>query len=104
MANRVEQLTDWLVNRAGQQGLSIQQFKDIKLHQVRNTLPAQYRDRLTEAMYLKAKRMAMTELFQQKLDELKSNTPVRQAILAVFPEATFQINAQKRQIIIEVEA
>jgi hypothetical protein len=104
MANRIEQLTDWLVNRAGQQGLSIQQFKDIKLHQVRNTLPAQYRDRLTEAMYLKAKRMAMTELFRQKLDELKSNTAVRQAILDVFPEATFRVNAHQRQIMIKVDA
>ena len=103
MANRIEQLTDWLVNRANQQGLSVAQFKDIKFYQVRNNLPVNYRDRLTRTMYLKARRLALTELFKQKLDELKSNTTIRQAILDVFPDATFQINAYKRQIIIEVD-
>ena len=103
MANRIEQLTDWLISRAQQQGLSIQQFKDITLGQVRNNLPVNYRDRLTQTIYLKAKRMALTGLFEQKLNELKDHTTVRQAILDVFPEATFRINAHKRQIMIEVD-
>ena len=103
MANQIEQLTGWMVNRANQQGLSIQQFKDIKFSQVRSNLPAAYRDRLTQAVYLKAKRLALTQLFQEKLDELKNNTNVRQAILAVFPDATFRVYPHKRQIIIEVK-
>ena len=104
MANRIEQLTDWMVSRAEQQGLSISQFKDIKFYQVRNNLPVNYRDRLTRTIYLKAKRLALTELFMQKLGELKDDTNVRQSILAVFPDATFQINAHKRQIIIKVDS
>ncbi|MDH4201489.1 MAG: hypothetical protein OEV87_01170 [Phycisphaerae bacterium] len=103
MANQIEQLTTWLVNRANQQGLSIQQFKDIKFSQVRKNLPVNYRARLTQTLYLKAKRLALTQLFQEKLDELKNNTNVRQAILAVFPDATFRVYPHKRQIIIEVQ-
>lgn len=103
MANQIEQLTTWLVNRANQQGLSIQQFKDIKFSQVRKNLPTNYRDRLTQTLYLKAKRLALTQLFQEKLDELKNNTNVRQAILAVFPDATFRVYPHKRKIIIEVQ-
>ena len=103
MANRIEQLTDWLVNRANQQGLSTQAFKDVTFQQVYDNLPANHRDRLTQTIYLKAKRLALTVLFQQKLDELKSNSTVRQSILAVFPDASFRINPHKRQIIIEVD-
>jgi hypothetical protein len=103
MANRIEQLADWMVNRAGQQGLSIRQFKDIKFYQVRNNLPVNTRDRLTHTLYLKAKRLALTQLFRQKLDALKENTSIRQAILAVFPDATFRVNPHNRQIIIEAE-
>ena len=103
MANQIQQLTDWLVNRAHQQGLSITQFSDIKFQQVRKNLPANYRDRLTRILYLKAKRLALTQLFQDKMDELKNNTNVRQAILAVFPDATFKVYPNKRQIIIEVQ-
>ena len=104
MANKIEQLTTWLVNRAAQQGLSTGEFEDIKFSQVRKNLPANYRDRLTKTLYLKAKRLAMTELFKQKLDELKSHTTVRQAILDVFPDATFHVKAHKRQIIIKVDS
>lgn len=103
MANQIQQLTDWMVNRANQQGLSITQFKAIKFQQVRNNLPAAYRDRLTQTVYLKAKRLALTRLFQEKLETLRDTITVRQAILAVFPEATFQVYPHKRQIIIEVQ-
>ena len=104
MANRIEQLTDWLVNRADQQGLSTGQFKTITFGQVYQALPANSRDRLTRTVFLKAKRLALTALFKQKLDDLKSNTNVRQAILEVFPDAVFQVNAHQRRILIEVDA
>ena len=103
MANRIEQLTNWLVNRANQQDLSIQEFKDIPFGQVRENLPANYRDRLTQTLYLKARRLALIGLFEQKLNELKENTTLRTAIVEVFPEATFRINPRKRQILIEVD-
>ena len=103
MANQIQQLTDWLVNRAHQQGLSITQFNEIKFQQVRQNLPANYRNQLTRTLYLKAKRLALTQLFQDKMDELKTNTNIRQAILAVFPDATFKVYPNKRQIIIEVQ-
>jgi hypothetical protein len=103
MANQIQQLTDWLVNRAAQQGLSIQQFKDVTFSQVRKNLPVNTRDRLTRTLYAKAKRLALIELFKTKLDQLKNDTNIRQTILAVFPDATFRVYPHKRQIIIEVQ-
>jgi hypothetical protein len=103
MANQIEQLTNWLVNRAAQQGLSISQFRNLTMHQVRKNLPPAYRERLTETIFKKSHRLALLELFRDKLDQLKNDTTIRQAIISVFPDATFQVNPRKRQIVIEVQ-
>lgn len=104
MANQIEQLATWLVNRSNQQGLTVEQLKAVTQKQVYNNLPEQYKERLTDLIYAKAHRLAVLEYYRQKLGELKDNTNIRQEILAVFPEATFSVvvRGNKRQIRIDL--
>ena len=91
MAHRIEQLADWMVNRANQQNMTIDQLKSVTQKQVYNNLPDPYKERLTDLIFMKAHRLAVLAYYRQKLDELKDNTSIRQEILAVFPEATFTV-------------
>ena len=104
MANRIEQLANWIVNRANQQGLTVNQLKAVTRKQVYNNLPEQYKELLTDLIFTKAHRLAVLEYYRQKLDELKNNTNIRQEILAVFPEATFTVvvRGNRQQIRIDL--
>ena len=104
MANRIEQLANWIVNQANQQELTVDQLKAVTQNQVYNNLPEQYKERLTELIFTKAHRLAVLEYYRQKLGELKENTNIRQEILAVFPDAEFTVivHGNKRQIRIDL--
>ena len=103
MASRILQLSQWMINKADQMGLTLDQCKALTREQIKKNLPEQYREHLTQVIFLKAKLMLIKHKYQQMLNELKENTNIRQEILNVFPNATFRINKLRKQIIISLE-
>jgi hypothetical protein len=103
MANQIEQLAAWMINRADQLGWTLQQCSQIKMEQLRSQLPAAYRQLLNETIFQKAKALLLHNRYKSQLQGLAANTNIRSAILAKFPNATFRItNGRRKRIIIDL--
>lgn len=103
MANKIQQLTDTLMTHAKSNGSSIKEIKEKSYHNALKELSDEIPKGLTEAVFLKSKRLAGIELMREKLQTVIDAKGWANEVRAVFPDATFQINARKRQILIEVE-
>lgn len=103
MQNAVKKLSEWMIDRAEQAELTLDQCKALTLHQVRKNLPVEYRSGLTQVIFQKAKSILVRSKYQSALDELKQNSNIRQEILSVFPDASFEVNISKKKIVIYLE-
>ena len=103
MATKIEQLSIWLVSRATNQSLTVDQLKAVTKAQITAALPVQYHPYLTDALYRKALAMAVESYYRQKIQELRVSG-VQADILAEFPDAQFSVvrNRSKMRLIIEV--
>lgn len=103
MANQIQQLTDWLLTDSQSSGKSVKDLKDKPFSHAAKDFPKEIQKNLTEAVYLKSRRLASFRLLQEKLQSLIDNPKWTDTVKAAFPEATFRIQSGTR-IIIEVES
>ena len=87
----LETFKDWLIAKADELELTMAQCENLTYKQVINATPAAQTHLLSQTIFKKGKRLLVQHRYRLALNELKANSSVRQEILAVFPQATFQV-------------
>lgn len=102
MANRVLQLAQWMKTKADSQSLTLNQRKALTLNDIYSALPEEYKERLTEIIFQKAKNLLIYHTYNDLFDQLKTGS-IKDDIIAIFPDASFTIQKGRHpKIIIEV--
>ena len=102
MAQKIQQVADSLTATATANNKTVQDIKDKSYRKALKDLSADLKKDLTEAAFLKSKRLASLELTRTRLQAILDTPNWTEIVTAIFPKASFQIHAHKQRIIIEV--
>jgi hypothetical protein len=103
MAGKVQQLSDFIVTKANDLGLSITQVVNLDDAAIIAAIPAQYRDHVSSVVLRKAKRSALFRYIDQKATELADSQAFKDAVAATIPELSITQAIVKRVIVQKVK-
>ena len=86
MAGKVQQLSDFIVTKANDLGLSITQVVNVDDATIIAAIPEQHLEHVSDVVFRKAKRLALLTYVDQKAAELADNQSFKDAVSAIIPE------------------
>ena len=103
MAGKVGQLSEFIVTKATDMGLSVTQVVNLDDAAIIAAIPAQYRDHVSGVVLRKAKRDALFKYIDQKASELADSQDFKDAVAAAIPELTITQAIIKRVAVQKVK-
>jgi hypothetical protein len=88
MAGKVQQLSDFIVTKATNLGLSITQLVNVDYATIIAAIPAQYREHISGVVLRKAKQSAIDKYIDQRAQALADSTALKSAVSGVIEELT----------------
>jgi hypothetical protein len=88
MAGKIQQLSDFIVNKANNLGLSITQIVNVDDATIIAAIPAQYREHVSGVVMRKAKQSAINKYIDQKAQALADSAALKSAVSDVIEELT----------------
>jgi hypothetical protein len=103
MAGKVRQLSEFIVTKATNLGLSVTQVVNVDDAAIMAAIPAQHRQRVSGVVLRKAKQSAIDKYITQKATELADSQDFKDNVAAVIPELVITQEIIKRIIVQKVK-